>query len=125
MGTKNNPGAYDCYENAGPDEPMFILLGRDKFAPTLVELWAHARESDCEAMDKVTEARDCVAAMRQELYVRRKAEANVLDYVPFELLAEALRRRGATVTPAPIADDGEPLNSGDLMAAMLRDHAGA
>lgn len=27
MGSKNNPGKYDCYEAADPDEPMFILLG--------------------------------------------------------------------------------------------------
>lgn len=30
MGTKNNPGEFDCYANAAPDEPMFILLGRDQ-----------------------------------------------------------------------------------------------
>ena len=29
MGTKNNPGKFDCYEHAKPDEPMFVLLGRD------------------------------------------------------------------------------------------------
>lgn len=40
MGTKNNPGAYDCYANAEPDEAMFVLLGRDKHAGLLVTLWA-------------------------------------------------------------------------------------
>lgn len=40
MGTKNNPGNYDCYKNAHPDEPMFILLGRDPLAPILTEIWA-------------------------------------------------------------------------------------
>ncbi|HAW11807.1 MAG TPA: aspartate decarboxylase, partial [Chloroflexi bacterium] len=29
MGTKNNPGKFDCYDDAHPDEPMFVLLGRD------------------------------------------------------------------------------------------------
>lgn len=38
MGTKNNPGTFDCYANAAPDEPMFVLLGRDKHAPLLVRL---------------------------------------------------------------------------------------
>ena len=38
MGTKNNPGVFDCYANAEPDEPMFVLLGRDKDAATLVRL---------------------------------------------------------------------------------------
>ena len=63
MGTKLNPGAYDCYANAEPDEPMFVLLGRDKHAPTLVWLWATLRELDQEAPDKVAEARDCVEEM--------------------------------------------------------------
>ena len=63
MGTKNNPGAFDCYANAESDEPMFVLLGRDKHAPTLVWLWATLRELDGEDPAKVAEARDCVAAM--------------------------------------------------------------
>jgi hypothetical protein len=63
MGTKLNPGAYDCYANAEPDEPMFVLLGRDKHAPTLVWLWAALRELDQEDAAKVAEARDCVTAM--------------------------------------------------------------
>lgn len=65
MGTKNNPGAFDCYANAEPDEPMFILLGRDKHAPTLVWLWATLRELDGEDPAKVKEARDCALAMMQ------------------------------------------------------------
>ena len=40
MGTKDNPGSYDCYAKAAPDEPMFILLARDPAAPVLVRLWA-------------------------------------------------------------------------------------
>jgi hypothetical protein len=63
MGTKNNPGAFDCYANAEPDEPMFVLLGRDKHAPTLVWLWAILRELDGEDVAKVQEARQCVADM--------------------------------------------------------------
>ncbi len=63
MGTKNNPGAFDCYANAEPEEPMFILLGRDKHAPTLVWLWATLRELDGEDPAKVKEARECAANM--------------------------------------------------------------
>jgi hypothetical protein len=36
VGTKQNPGAFDCYANALPDEPMFVLLARDPSAPDLV-----------------------------------------------------------------------------------------
>ncbi len=63
MGTKNNPGDFDCYNDADPDEPMFILLARDKHAPTLVWLWATLRELDGEDPQKVQEARDCVSSM--------------------------------------------------------------
>lgn len=43
MGTKNNPGAYDCYANAEPDEPMFILLGRDRHAAEVVRYWVYLK----------------------------------------------------------------------------------
>lgn len=64
MGTKENPGRFDCYANAAPDEPMFILLARDKHAPTLVWLWATLRELDGEPEEVVGEARAlCVQMM--------------------------------------------------------------
>lgn len=63
MSTKNNPGSFDCYANAEPDEPMFVLLGRDKHAPTLVWLWATLRTLDGEDEAKVLEARTCAANM--------------------------------------------------------------
>lgn len=63
MATKNNPGQFDCYANADPDEPMFVLLGRDKHAPTLVWLWATLRELAGEDEVKVAEARACCTAM--------------------------------------------------------------
>jgi|SRR6185312_4911842 len=63
MATKRNPGPFDCYANADPDEPLFVLLGRDKHAPALVWMWAALREMDDEDPVKVAEARQCVAAM--------------------------------------------------------------
>lgn len=63
MATKANPGAYDCYHNAEPDEPMFVLLARDKHAATLVWLWAVLRELDSEKPEVVAEARQCVQSM--------------------------------------------------------------
>lgn len=64
MGTKNNPAKYDCYASADPNEPMFILLGRDLDAPALVERWALRRENDGEDPAIVAEARQCAKAMR-------------------------------------------------------------
>lgn len=43
MGTKNNPGAFDCYAKAAPDEPLFTLLARDSLAPHLTQIWAMIR----------------------------------------------------------------------------------
>lgn len=40
MGTKNNPGEFDCHSKAHPDEPTFTLLGRDPLASHIVLLWA-------------------------------------------------------------------------------------
>ena len=66
MGTKQNPGAFDCYEAAEDDEPMFVLLARDPDAPALVEQWATWRlEWKPGDTVKVAEARACAAAMRR------------------------------------------------------------
>lgn len=46
MGTKNNPGVFDCHAKAEDDEPLFTLLGRDPLGHALVELWAHLRARD-------------------------------------------------------------------------------
>ena len=43
MHTKSNPGPYDCYANAAPDEPMFVLLGRDPTAAMVVTFWRKMR----------------------------------------------------------------------------------
>lgn len=70
MGTKSKPGDYDCYANAAPDEPMFILLARDASAPFIVARWADCREDMIregskpkEDMAMVREARECAVAM--------------------------------------------------------------
>jgi hypothetical protein len=70
MGTKLEPGKFDCYQNALPDEPMFVLLARDLSAPFLVHDWAMRRlegirrgerpESD---MALIYEAVDCTKNM--------------------------------------------------------------
>lgn len=71
MGTKNKPSEFDCYANALPDEPMFILLGRDPSSPDLVNDWADCREAEIAAGHRppsdfamVREARECATDMR-------------------------------------------------------------
>lgn len=75
MGTKNNPGDFDCYDSADPDEPMFVLLARDKLAAESVRQWAHNYGLKCgidptpEQNHKINEAYQCALDMdrwRQE-----------------------------------------------------------
>lgn len=82
MGTKNNPGDYDCHAKAEPDEPMFTLLARDPLAADLVHLWAALRGADAPVAahhfailvetandlndgkpEKIADAMDCAEAM--------------------------------------------------------------
>ena len=63
MGTKNNPGQYDCYAAAEPNEPLFTLLGRDPMGAALVQLWALLRHEANEDPEKVAEARACAREM--------------------------------------------------------------
>lgn len=75
MGTKNNPAPFDCYANAEPDEPMFILLGRDPAASFVVRLWTSMRRAMGSTSDtKLTEAEACAAAMKEFAKQRGKAE---------------------------------------------------
>lgn len=85
MGTKNTPGTYDCYANAEPDEPMFILLGRDPDAAELVELWAKKRanrirwnQKPPEDAPMVVEALNCASDMRG-YFAQRAARPKKLD----------------------------------------------
>lgn len=84
MGTKNNPGAFDCYANAHPDEPMFVLLGRDKHAAGLIRLWAIFRARDGEDDAKVQEALACARAV--EAWRLSKGGLPGDDAAPFSAL---------------------------------------
>lgn len=78
MGTKNKPGNFDCFLNAHPDEPMFVLLARDPLAADLVEEWARRREQSRGPSAKVEEARVCAATMREWQAKGEPTEVNVL-----------------------------------------------
>lgn len=84
MGTKINPGKFDCFANALPDEPMFVLLARDASASKLVTDWATIRKKEIEEgrrpladMAMIEEALACARAMtewRADNWPRRKGE---------------------------------------------------
>lgn len=63
MGTKKNPGKFDCYENAAEDEPMFVLLARDPLAPLLVRKWAYLSKG--QSKEKKAEAVKCAVDMKK------------------------------------------------------------
>lgn len=68
MSTKKNPGQFDCYANAKNDEPMFIVLARDKDAPLLVRMWAMLREGAIEQGAKPAADMTMVHEARQIAY---------------------------------------------------------
>ena len=43
MGTKANPGKFDCHNKAADDEPLFTLRAKDPIAPQLVLIWKAIR----------------------------------------------------------------------------------
>lgn len=82
MATKTNPGKFDCYTKAAPNEPMFILLARDPTAPQLVGLWAETylrkkqRLGTCDSSveEKFEEAMACAKSMRDWLRATERDE---------------------------------------------------
>lgn len=97
MGSKNNPGSYDCYENAEPDEPMFVLLARDPEAPALIRRWAKMREAHGEPDNlKIIEAIECAEDMvlwRKEREARQQREAVVARRAEQRKAAEAVETK--------------------------------
>lgn len=71
MGTKNNPGRWDCYANADPDEPLFVLRGQDSTASLVVTLWRAMKMEMKEqgtsqiSEEKLEEARECSLALEK------------------------------------------------------------
>lgn len=79
MGTKINPGNFDCYAAAAPDEPLFVLLGRDPLAPTLVRLWALLRSQEGESDEaKVQEALTAAEDMQRWIIQNRPGKCKKL-----------------------------------------------
>lgn len=107
MGTKLTPGQFDAYSKAFPDEPMFVMLGRDPLAASVTYLWAMARPETCKGDEpaKLQEARVCALELETWCINAGRQPMHLLDALPFDVLAETLRKRGATVTPAPHAGD--------------------
>lgn len=93
MATKNNPGKYDCYQRAAPDEPLFVLLGRDPTAFIVVQFWADVRERMGRTEpEKLRDARSCADSMKKWAIVRGKEVGAARDAA-----RETLWRQGVEV----------------------------
>lgn len=117
MATKNNPGDYDCYTNAEPDEPMFVLLGRDRHAPTLVWLWSVLRELDQEDEKKVKDARDCVVNMVAWAHERGKKTVGLGQAVLAGVM-DMIRQTNVAVTELDRKPGNEPTDH-EFMRRLL------
>lgn len=61
MATKEE--GVKCYDNAHPDEPVFVLRAQDMLAPEIVREWAYRAQAAGTPEEKVSEARRCADRM--------------------------------------------------------------
>ena len=103
MATKNNPGAFLCYQAALPDEPFFTILARDPAGPATLEFWArervkqdknHSTDDKARIAEAIDEASDM--AVWRATMVAHAAETG----------EEPVWR-----VPRQIVDDGQPVRS--------------
>lgn len=105
MGTKNNPGRFDCYAAAAPDEPHFTLLGRDRDAAVTILFWAALRRlrNDPADAERIAEAEQCATEMIRWLVEHKGREPSGM-LAASHALAVMAELNGAVVTV-----DQEPL----------------
>lgn len=72
MGTKAEPGRFDGYGKAEPDEPIFTLLGRDPAAPKLIRAWVFEHQNAKTDGVQLMEALAVADEMDQYLIARNK-----------------------------------------------------
>jgi hypothetical protein len=105
MQPPNTPSPFATTPHVG--EERFLLVGRDRLAGSLTRLWATAREQLAEDPAKVAEAHDCAARMDAWCRALRKEPADVLDLLPFEILANAIQRRSGVVMMQVLDQPGD------------------
>ncbi len=85
MGTKRNPGLYDCHHAADPDEPIFTLRGKDPTSATIVRAWVVLREhlADKGVIERdenqVNEALSLASQLEQ--YARHLGKEEAIDFL--------------------------------------------
>lgn len=92
MGTKSKPAAFDCYANAELDEPMFVLLARDRVGAEVVRWWVALRAvlDDAEWSDIRDELDSIVESIRTASEAEMIDLPGVADHHDLDQLREAL-----------------------------------
>lgn len=105
MGTKRNPGQFDCYLKAERDEPIFTLRAKDPASPALVRSWANDRIRRIDAGDypladhvKVEEALACADAM-EGWYLAHTQHQQDNGVLPLSVAQQGLNMEAATMHP--------------------------
>lgn len=103
MGTKSNPGPFDCYAKAADDEPLFTLRAKDPSAPYLVLLWKACRNRDFLGMS------DAFRQLVGDKQVQALASSDVYEKLKeADQCAEDMRTwRKANVPDVALPDVGE------------------
>ena len=86
-------------------ETRFNLVGGDRLAASLVDIWASCMAEMEEESLLVEAARSIAVKMRAESLSHRRMSLNVLDILPMADLEAALTRRGRIVAPEDWADE--------------------
>jgi hypothetical protein len=111
MVSKINPGLGNYYRRALPDEPMFIILGRDPSAPKLLVEWADRRRRDImkdlvDNSDKLEDDSEFFKVRRRELQQCTEADELAGRMVAWRNSNEGAWRDGAP--PRPRLGDIDP-----------------
>lgn len=70
MGTKADPGKFDCHAKAADDEPLFTLRAKDPIAPWFVRMWRAVRAGN--ALDAMAYLVRALIVWRREVAIGRR-----------------------------------------------------
>ena len=73
MGTKANPGKFNCYAKAADDEPIFVLRASDPLAPDVVGYWADRYHLQKEIGNSVGNGPEVLTASQHAKYAEARA----------------------------------------------------
>lgn len=114
INTLERPGEFDAMANLRPDEPYFLLIGRDRQAPKLIYEWADTRRKKV-----LAEFNEGLITLEQRVHELRKcteAESIASDMVAYKNQWEAQ----AAVESNPSTYTGHELPDETIMRDKLR-----